>query len=371
MKKSAQRFVGPFASFLAVAALVTASSSLRALEKPCAISPGTWCEIPGTRMSDVFPVRDGHPAWGISGPRSVTAAWGGAALDTKRNKLVLTGGGHADYGGNEVYEFELAANKWKRATEPSRMRELKEGEFAVEGGEAPVSSHTYGGLAFVPNIDRVFKFGGSYYKSGNAYDKHAYLYNTENRTWSRRAEAPQRVLTPVADYDPKTETVLVVSATVLLSYNPSSDSWKALLTKDAHEMINAGAIDHATRRFVVVGRHGALAFYDIDNIGVRQRAPLKGKVDWGIRVGLAYHPPSGHLVLWEGGREVWTIDARTWQICKAADTGGKAPVATTGKGQAKSQGIYGRWRYVPSLDMFIGYNDSNDNVWFYKLATHC
>ena len=97
------------------------------------------------------------------------------------------------------------------------MRELKIGEFVVVGGDAPVSSHTYGGLTFLPNIDRVFKFGGSYYMSGNAYDKHAYMYNTEMKTWSRCAEAPQRVLTPVADYDAKTGRVLVVSATGLLS----------------------------------------------------------------------------------------------------------------------------------------------------------
>jgi hypothetical protein len=347
---------------------MTASSPLHALDTPCAISPGTWCEIPGTRMSEVFPSLQGHPAWGIMGPRAVTAAWGGGAFDTKRHKLVITGGGHGDYGGNEVYEFELAARKWKRATEPSRMRELKDGEFAVEEGEAPVSSHTYGGLAFVPNIDRVFKFGGSYYKSGNAYDKHAYLYNTETRAWSRRAEAPQRVLTPVADFDAKTGRVFVVSGPGLLSYDPMSDSWKALLARDSHEVINAGAIDHGTRRFVVVGRHGELAFYDLDNIRLRQRAPLKGKVDWGHRVGLAYHPPSGQLVLWEGGREVWTVDATTWEVCKIGNRNSKAPTVTTSSGQVKSQGVYGRWRYIPSLNLFIGYNDSNDNVWLYQLA---
>ena len=319
-------------------------------------------------MSEVFPRADRHPAWGVRGPMAVTGAWGGAAFDTKRNKLVVTGGGHADYGGNEVYEFELATNKWKRATEPSLMRELKSGEFAVVEGEAPVSSHTYGGLTFVPNIDRVFKFGGSYYKSGNAYDKHAYLYNPETRAWSRRAEAPQRVLTPVADYDAKTGTVLVVSATGLLSYDPKSDSWKTLLAKDGQVEINAGAIDHGTRRFVVVGRHGEIKFYELDNIGLRQRAPLKGRADWGNRVGLAYHSPSGQLVLWEGGREIWTLNARTWEVCKIANKNGKAPTATTDRGRPKSQGVYGRWRYVPSRDLFIGYNDSNDNVWLYQLA---
>jgi len=34
-------------------------------------------------------------------------AWSGGALDTKRDRLVIWGGGHADYYGNELYAFYL------------------------------------------------------------------------------------------------------------------------------------------------------------------------------------------------------------------------------------------------------------------------
>ena len=64
-------------------------------------------------------------------------------------------------------------------------------------------------------------------------------------------------------------------------------------------MINAGAIDHGARRFVVAGCHGEIKFYELDNIGLRQRAPVKGKADWGTRAGVACHSPSSQLVLWE------------------------------------------------------------------------
>jgi hypothetical protein len=318
-------------------------------------------------MSEVFPRRDGHPDWGI-GPRAVTLAWGGGAFDSKRNRLIITGGGHADYGGNEVYEFDLSSVKWKRATEPSRMREVRDREYVVEGSEAPVSSHTYGGLVYLPNMDRVFKFGGSYYRSGNAYDRHAYLYDVETRAWSRRAAAPRPVLTPVADYDVKTGQVLVASASGLLSYDPTADTWQVLRVQDADQAIYAGAIDQDSRRFVIISRFGEMLFYELNESGPRKRATLKGKADWSIRVGMAYHPPSRQLVLWEGGRELWTVDARTWQVCRIANGAGTAPTATSIGGRAKTHGIYGRWRYVPSLDLFIGYSDSDDNVWLYKLA---
>lgn len=331
---------------------------------PCRISPGKWCEIPASRMSDVFPSRVGHPAWGHLGPRGVTAAWGGAAFDTKRNVLLVTGGGHGDYGGNEVYEFSLTSMKWRRATEPSRMREVREGQFVIDGSEAPVSSHTYGGLVYLPNVDRMFKFGGSYYGSGNSYDKHVYLYDVERRTWARRAEAPRAVLSPAVDYDPRTGHVLVVGNTGLMSYDPISDTWKVWASRDGDLLINVGALDLDARRLVVISSRGEMFFYDMQNVGSRQRAPTK--VSW-RGAGLAYHAPSRRLVIWGGGREVWTVDSRTWEACKLANPDGPAPVSTNDQGRAKTAGIYTRWRHVPDLDLFIAYSDSSDNVWFYKL----
>ena len=38
---------------------------------------------------------------------AITGAWNGAALDTKRNRLLVTGGGHLDYAGNEIYAFDF------------------------------------------------------------------------------------------------------------------------------------------------------------------------------------------------------------------------------------------------------------------------
>ena len=60
------------------------------------IKPGEWREIPKTALREVFPSQSNHPGWGTIGPRGVVAAWSGAAFDTKRNVLIITGGGHTD-----------------------------------------------------------------------------------------------------------------------------------------------------------------------------------------------------------------------------------------------------------------------------------
>jgi hypothetical protein len=38
---------------------------------------------------------------------TITGAWSGAAADTKRNRLIIMGGGHSAYAGNEVYSLDL------------------------------------------------------------------------------------------------------------------------------------------------------------------------------------------------------------------------------------------------------------------------
>ena len=51
------------------------------------------------------------------GKKGITA-WTGAAFDKRRQRLLVSGGGHNDYGGNEVYAFSLMDLKWLRLTDP-------------------------------------------------------------------------------------------------------------------------------------------------------------------------------------------------------------------------------------------------------------
>ena len=227
----------------------------------------------------MFPKQEGHPAWGVVGPRSVTAAWSGAALDTKRNVLIITGGGHTDYGGNEVYEFDIAARKWSRATEPSAMKPLAQpGRYAVVDSEAPVSSHTYDGLVYLPLSGQLFKYGGSYYRSGELYDTHAYLYNPVERRWKRGAKAPYQVLEVTSDYDAKNNKVIVGTGGGLMEYQVATDTWKLLPQNDPVQPMGAGTIDPEQHLFVQVdATTKALHYYQLGAAPKRQIATLRDR----------------------------------------------------------------------------------------------
>lgn len=87
-----------------------------------------WTPWPGSAIGPVLLDKDWrHPVrkygtrsfWGVVGSRSVVSAWSGMAM--ARESLWISNGGHADYGGNEWYCFDLVTGRWERKTDPSRL----------------------------------------------------------------------------------------------------------------------------------------------------------------------------------------------------------------------------------------------------------
>jgi hypothetical protein len=331
-------------------------------------APGCWLELAGTPMCKVAPAREGHPAWGVIGPRAVTDAWGGAAFDTRRQVLLLHGGGHGDYGGNEVYEFHLTRRAWVRATDPSPLRDLGGGRFEVMGSEAPVSSHSYDGLCYLPDSGAIFKFGGSCYANGSAYDSHAYLYQPAQRRWRRLSQAPRHCLQVVSDYDPAVRRVVVGTGSGLMWFDAESERWELGGQGNANLSPCAAVCDTHANRFVQMqARSGAIDFFDLSHPGRRWPTPLAGPQPWARHPGMVYEPRRRRIVVWSGGPEVWLIDPSNWSVTLLSPACGAAPSARFADGQRRSAGIYSRWQYVPEQDLFIGYAHCHDNVWLYRL----
>src|ERR1035437_3856207 len=81
------------------------------------VLPGQgWQDLPNTQLQTVCPPNNFQPAGGGMPPYNfsdnchyVYDAWNSAAADTKRNRLIVWGGGHAAYPGNEVYSLDMTA----------------------------------------------------------------------------------------------------------------------------------------------------------------------------------------------------------------------------------------------------------------------
>ena len=83
--------------------------------------PGaSWLEAPDTPMRTVC-VDDSVGVRGIVGCAAAISAWSGGAYDSGRRRMLVWGGGHDDYWGNELYAFDLGTGTWQRITEPSTI----------------------------------------------------------------------------------------------------------------------------------------------------------------------------------------------------------------------------------------------------------
>jgi hypothetical protein len=138
---------------------------------------------------------------GSGGPASIVSAWSSFAWDTKSNNLLLWGGGHANYGGNEMYVWNGAgakAGQWTRgslASELTQVDRVVPGDAAgttqidvrhyfVTDRAAPQSAHTYDNNVFLANNNMFMTFGGASYDSGYGFE----TLNADGAT-ARRAGA--------------------------------------------------------------------------------------------------------------------------------------------------------------------------------------
>ncbi len=138
---------------------------------------------------------------GTGGPKSIVAAWSSFAWDSNSNNLLLWGGGHANYGGNEMYIWNGAgakAGQWSRGSLASALTQVDRvvpgnttgttqvdvRHFFVTDRAAPQSAHTYDNNVFLANNNMFMTFGGATYDSGYGFE----TLNADGQT-ARRAGA--------------------------------------------------------------------------------------------------------------------------------------------------------------------------------------
>ena len=133
---------------------------------------GGWVQASTGNFSSAWPtgpasVGNVYPT--LYGPGAIAYAWSSFAWDSNRGELLLWGGGHANYAGNEMYGWEASTGQWVRKSLPSALinTTLGNGARYVVDNAAPVAAHTYDGNVFLPVNDMFANFLGPSYNSGD------------------------------------------------------------------------------------------------------------------------------------------------------------------------------------------------------------
>lgn len=368
---SSRRRKGLLAATLALTAGLATAGPVETLQ------PGSWYEVPGSTLRSVEP-RPTPP--GTTGLSSLMKSWNGAAFDSQRDRLIVWGGGHTNYAGNELYTFDLNTLSWTRLTDPSYMNSgynfssqgWSDGDEAYPDG-TPVARHTYSGLAYLPPpFDAFWSTGGSKWRNGNGTTA-AWQFDLDPGvlSWRRLSKAPSSMLGAVAAYDPVDRKVWFQSKNHVLSYDPATDTWAKRTSFMGGQSCDGklpaymtGAIDPVKRLFVLVGG-GCAFYYDISVSGNVTRRQVGGTGSSDIKSGKApgftFDSANGVFIGWNGGSAVYSLDMNV-----------SPPVwvrhATTGAdpGITALNGTYGRLQYSPNKNVIVLVNEVDKNVFIYR-----
>ncbi|WP_326540134.1 hypothetical protein [Pseudorhodoferax sp.] len=169
------RFGAAVAALTALGIAVTAAAETDLKQWIAALPEGGWGQASLNEFSEAWVPAGLRPldanGGGTSSPGKIIGAWGGFAWDDARGDLVLWGGGHADYPGNEVYRWQGATRRWQRASLPSEIRRVNRDIFVAADGSAhaPAAAHPYANTVYLPRLDRVLVLGGAAYNNGGAF----------------------------------------------------------------------------------------------------------------------------------------------------------------------------------------------------------
>jgi chitodextrinase len=353
-----------------------------------AATPG-WTALPNTKLKTVCPG---------GGCENVINAWSGGVADTQRNRLIIWGGGHDDYYGNEVYALDLNANPatLTRITNPSPANPDHSTCPTTLSDGNPNSRHTYNGLAYMANVDKMFAFNGALACAPGKYGIDTWTFDIATLKWKRQDPvngSPQPSTyygSPVsfAAYDPNTSSVLLNNLGNLFRYDYATNKYSVLNSNSTPPFNSTPVIDPKRKLLFYIGSNSNTQQTTViptgsPSIKVVDISPGSNYAmqDWTNQVtgcnilgastnpGLAYDSANDRIVGWPNfGNTVYIFDPATKSCSTQTYAGGPAD-SVDFNGKLMSNGTFGRFQYFPALDAFVLVNFWTNDAYMLRLST--
>jgi hypothetical protein len=352
-------------------AQATGLRKLRSIVEP--LPARQWTNIPGTALRSVLPPESKIPFEGrTTGPRSVLEAWNGCAYDPVNHDLYFWGGGHSDYGGNEVYRLSLESLSVARLTDPSPLPAPSAAVKCPSPTDGtPSSSHDYDGIAWCPMTNSFWVWPTIGYCPSGVGELwtvgQCWQFHPETRSWTREPDLPRSPGQQGGYF----AACWVPSRNKFLIHSIGKARWFDPIAKTYSDWSGyAGWIAEGTSTYVAhrdeVWLLVQAGIYKIATGGSTpgEPKPVIGVADIPPGIpslsGFAYDSANKMITLWGGAAEVWALDpdALVWR--RLAGAAGAAPSGTSA--------VLSKWKFVAELGCFAGYTNLDQGLWVYKTA---
>ena len=424
--------VGTYAIVIAASgdgSIETATASLTVVEAEDLPTGYGWHQLANTNMTSVCL---GNVANGMYSDSTMTTTtsynfdcyqlipWSGGAADDTNQRLIVWGGGHSDYAGNEVSALNLKGTpSWQAITTPTiPVPYIGDGNNweglqpyflrLADGGQpqpgaSPSSRHTYNGIQYVPYQNKLYSFGGSV-ANGGYFSPETWALDMGKAAWTLLG--PPYSLAPgypTTAYNPTTGHIVMHDKNwSLLDFNPNTGNWTTLSNNSHIDDGTTAAVDPVNNLFVVVGASGTpdnLGYPSVPTSQTVQALLLTppytllswsdpscdlvyrdGGLSWDSALGLMVGYPGG-------GNQVYLLNSGPQDIVTAFGTvrshkcldvpislnpspvkGVDYPQDPEGTSYNANLGIFGRFAYFASLDSFALVNDRTKNAWTVQLT---
>jgi hypothetical protein len=351
--------------------------------------------------------------------QNVIRTWNGAIADTTANRLIIWGGGHNNYYGNEIYSLNLTANPitLTRIKDPTVPTNNANNKYCIDAippssPNAPNSREDYGGLAFIPGPYQMFIEGGSLACLEGDQSQNTWTISLSNlsdsSTWIHQNPAPPLpgsdggiTYGNVAGYDPNSGLVFLSDSSAIYSFNYQTGNYALVSAPEGFvtSIYLSGVIDPVRKLFVLMGDCSSttscgpgdgvfVADISDPSTTTMQNWTAATMADPNCaeflsggtnpinpaNPGVAYDSVANDYVGWPNqGNSVYVMTPDTVNrrlTCQIQTFANGPPNSAHANDTANtSYGTFGRFQYFPALDVFVLVNDWNIPAYIFRLRS--
>jgi hypothetical protein len=353
----------------------------------------TWTPVALNTLADVnpCPARDDCGYSATEGQSGVLNDWNGGVFASEEGVLgglVVWGGGHAGYYGNEIYFFDLATLLWSTKSQPTTGQIPGDPDsFGLDPETCrfhdgkPLPMHTYDLVTYLPttrqfllpNIQDVPSYKPPGAENG-CYSPHGMVFDFRTSRWLALASpVPNQLWHVSSAFDAKRNASWVWEHTYgyggLVKFDIASGQWTQYQSSRSLNLDSTGAIDPVRDLFVARDFDGVLVKDLSDPDAERVIVTTSGdtQIQTQSQIGFEWVPSLGKFVAWKSGNDLyyltppdgnWRTQAWVWTKTRLAGVAPPDPV----------NGPYSKFQVAPELGIAFVVTSVDSPVYAVRLV---